>query len=132
MNKHKLLIGLLVAGLFTAGLGAGVFPASADQRTYKVTFVGGTTTVVDPGRRRPARPLDQVVIPGAELPVLSIEDITPAEVLEPATGTTPAPPAEPDEAPAEDDRRPPPSRSAARSASRRPPDTPEASGSRRG
>ena len=72
MNKHKLLIGLLVAGLFTAGLGAGVFPASADQRTFKVTYFDGRTEVVT--LEVPAdTPVGSVAIPGAAL----IEDITP-------------------------------------------------------
>ena len=46
MHKRKLLIGLLVAGLFTAGLGAGLVPASAEPHTFRVTFAGGTSTVV--------------------------------------------------------------------------------------
>src|SRR3954447_10215441 len=94
MNKRKLLIGLLVAGLFTAGLGAGVFPASADQRSFKVTFVGGTSTVVT--LDLPAgTPLDQVTVPGVSLPVLSIEEVTPPSSTDttsvtPTTSTTPA------------------------------------------
>src|SRR5689334_11204160 len=88
MHKRKLLIGLLVAGLFTAGLGAGLVPASADQRTFRVTFVGGTSTVVT--LDIPAgTPASQVQIPGVSLPILSIEDITPPPP--PATTTT-APP----------------------------------------
>src|SRR3954454_12317746 len=87
MHKRKLLIGLLVAGLFTAGLGAGLVPASADQRTFRVTFVGGTSTVVTLDVPI-APPASQVQIPGVTLPILSIEDITPP----PATTTT-APPA---------------------------------------
>src|SRR3954462_5077426 len=94
MNKRKLLIALLVAGLFTAGLGAGLVPASADQRTFRVTFVGGTTTVVT--LDIPAdTPVSQVQIPGVSLPILSIEDITPppppAETATtPPASTTPA------------------------------------------
>jgi hypothetical protein len=55
MNKRKLLIGLLVAGLFTAGLGAGVFPATADLGLPSVTVPGSiagalsTPTVSVPG-----------------------------------------------------------------------------------
>ncbi|MFL5845401.1 MAG: lytic murein transglycosylase [Solirubrobacteraceae bacterium] len=111
MNKHKLLIGLLVAGLFTAGLGAGVFPASADQHTYKVTFVGGTSTIVT--LDVPAgTPVDQVTIPGVALPVLSIEDITPASSTPapaPTTATTPPAtdePATPSESPQPADAEP--------------------------
>src|SRR3954454_18618532 len=89
MHKRKLLIGLLVAGLFTAGLGAGLVPASADQRTFRVTFVGGTTTVVT--LDIPAdTPVDQVQIPGVTLGIVSIEEITPppAQTSAPATTTT--------------------------------------------
>src|SRR4029078_13656538 len=86
MHKRKLLLVLLVAGLFTAGLGAGLVPASADQRTFRVTFVGGTTTVVT--LDIPAdTPLNQVTVPGVSLPVLSIEEITPPSS---STATTPA------------------------------------------
>jgi len=97
MNKHKLLIGLLVAGLFTAGLGAGVFPASADLRTFQVTYYDGRTEVVtiDVPAGAPA----SSVIPGAA----SIVDITqgvppvlptpkpPASEPAPAPGPAPTP-----------------------------------------
>src|SRR4051812_6394094 len=46
MNKRKLLIGLLVAGLFAAGFGTSIFPASADQRTYVITLATGQTVTV--------------------------------------------------------------------------------------
>ena len=88
MNKSKLLIALLVAGLFTAGLGAGVFPASADQRTFLVTFAGGqaqTVTLDVPA----GTPLSEIRVPGVDLPIVSIQDITPAAA--PTTATTPAP-----------------------------------------
>jgi len=87
MNKRKLLIGLLVAGLFTAGLGAGVFPASADQRTFRVTFVGGTSTTVSLDLPAGAG-LSQIKIPGVSLAVASIQEITPPSA-------TPAPAAPP-------------------------------------
>src|SRR3954447_18851332 len=94
MHKRKLLIGLLVAGLFTAGLGAGLVPAAADQRKFQITFAGGTTTVVT--LDIPAgTPLDQVTVPGVSLPIVSIQEITPppATTSAPATttSTTPAP-----------------------------------------
>src|SRR3954454_1918920 len=46
MNKRKLLIGLLVAGLLSAGFGTAIFPASADQRTYVITLATGQTVTV--------------------------------------------------------------------------------------
>jgi hypothetical protein len=88
MHKRKLLIGLLVAGMFTAGLGAGLVPAAADQRTFRVTFAGGTTTVVT--LDIPAgTPLDQVTVPGVSLPIISIEDITPPLPVTITTDSTP-------------------------------------------
>src|SRR3954470_20773371 len=87
MHKRKLLIGLLVAGLFTAGLGAGLVPAAADQRSFHIEFLGGTST--DITLDIPADlPLDQVQVPGVSLPIVSIQETTPP----PAPATT-APPA---------------------------------------
>jgi len=92
MNKHKLLIGLLVAGLFTAGLGAGVFPASADQRTFKVTYLDGRTEVVT--LEVPAgTPAGSVAIPGAAL----IEEVTPVPL---PLSPTPEPSSSPEPEPA--------------------------------
>ena len=77
MHKRKLLIGLATAGAFSAGFGPTVFPASAETRTLNVTLLGGTviqvTVDVPPGT-----PLDQIVIPGVTLPIVSISDATPA------------------------------------------------------
>ncbi|MBA3585908.1 MAG: lytic murein transglycosylase, partial [Gemmatimonadetes bacterium] len=61
-----------------------MFPASAEPRTLNVTLLGGTviqvTVDVPPGT-----PLDQIVIPGVTLPIVSITE---------AGGPAPAPPAE--------------------------------------
>src|SRR3954447_15851544 len=86
MHKRKLLIGLLVAGLFTAGLGAGLVPAAADQRSFHIEFLGGTST--DVTLDIPADlPLDQVRVPGVSLTIVSIQETTPP----PAPTTTAAP-----------------------------------------
>src|SRR3954452_17258291 len=106
MHKRKLLIGLLVAGLFTAGLGAGLVPAAADQRTFQITFVGGTTTVVT--LDIPAgTPLDQVKVPGVSLPIVSIQESTPppATTAAPATTTSTTPPSEPGKKPSGDKKK---------------------------
>ncbi|MCW2966931.1 MAG: peptidoglycan DD-metalloendopeptidase family protein, partial [Solirubrobacteraceae bacterium] len=87
MNKRKLLIALLVAGLFTAGLGAGVFPASADQRTYLVTLATGQTLTVTLDVP-PGTPLSQIHPPGISTPIVSIQDITPAPSTAAATTST--------------------------------------------
>ena len=92
MNKRKLLIGLTTAGIFTGGFGAAIFQAAAEPRTITVTLLGGThvTLTVDVP---PGTPLDQIRLPGINLPVLSIKDDGPApEGTPPITiGTDPAP-----------------------------------------
>ncbi len=105
MNKRKLLIGLVVAGLFSAGLGAGVFPASATMRTFVVTLATGKTVTltldVPPGT-----PLDQIHPPGIAGPIVSITEVTPPQQqtqqqgqqqgpVGVTVGTTPAPAPEP-------------------------------------
>src|SRR4051794_19693393 len=101
MNKRKLLIALLVAGLFSAGLGMGVFPASADQRTFVVTLVTGqqvTVTMDVP----PGTPLDQIHPPGIDTPIASIVEVTPPADAPPValgTATTPTSSTTPSEAP---------------------------------
>ncbi len=75
MDKRKLLIGLLVAGIFSAGFGAAVFPAAAQQRTFVVTLVTGQTVQVT--MDIPADlPLDQVHPPGISTPIVGITEIT--------------------------------------------------------
>ena len=94
MHKRKLLIGLATAGAFSAGFGASVFPASAEQRTLNVTLVGGQTiqvTVDVP----PGTPLSQIQVPGVTLPVQSV-----TEVGSPAPAPAPAPPPAPGPPPA--------------------------------
>ena len=88
MNKRKLLIGLATAGIFTAGFGAAVFPASAELRTLTITLLGGAqvkvTVDVPPGT-----PLDQITLPGITTPVLGISDSGAAQPG--STTVTPAP-----------------------------------------
>jgi hypothetical protein len=84
MNR-KLLIGLTTAGLFSAGFGAAVLPAGAQQRTLTVTLLDGsviTVTVDVPA----GTPLDQIKVPGITTPILSIVDsaVVPPPVPPPA------------------------------------------------
>ena len=89
MTKRKLLIGLVTAGLFSAGFGAAVFPASAQLRTLKVTLVDGSTVTVQVDV--PAgTPLDQIKLPQIALPILSITEIDPPLAL-PTIPVQPAP-----------------------------------------
>jgi hypothetical protein len=76
-----------VVGLLSAGFGAAVYPASADQRTFAVTLVTGqvmTVTLDVP----PGTPLDQVHVPGVSVPIVGI-----TEIGAPPAPTTSAPPA---------------------------------------
>jgi murein DD-endopeptidase MepM/ murein hydrolase activator NlpD len=68
MRRRKLLIGLMSAGVFTAGFGAAVFPASAQLRTITVTLLGGQTVTVQVDAAADA-PTDSVALPGASTPV---------------------------------------------------------------
>src|SRR3954468_8195165 len=83
MNKRKLLIGLLTAGIFSAGFGAAVFPASAELRTLTVTLLGGQTVQVQVDVP-PGTPLDQIQIPGVQGPIIGVSEANP-----PAPATSP-------------------------------------------
>ena len=77
MKRTKLLISLAVAGALSAGLGSSVLPASAEPHTLLVTLAGGkqlTITVDVP----PGTPASQMPLPSFALPVVSVQDITPA------------------------------------------------------
>ena len=90
MRRRKLLIGLMSAGVFTAGFGAAVFPASAELRTITVTLVGGQTVTVQVDAP-PDTPTDQIPIPSTPTDpgVAPPADPAPAGT---DTSTSPAPP----------------------------------------
>src|SRR4051794_19328959 len=77
MNKRKLVIGLASAGALSAGFSAAVMPASAEMRHLTVTLLSGRVMEVDVDVP-PGTPLDQVVIPGVDEPVVSVVDSGPA------------------------------------------------------
>jgi murein DD-endopeptidase MepM/ murein hydrolase activator NlpD len=89
MYRRKLLIGLATAGLFLTAFGSAAGPASADQRTLLVTLLGGaqvTVTVDVPA----GTPVDQIKIPGVTTPIVSVQDITPAQAAPPPPAQQPA------------------------------------------
>jgi len=100
MMRRKLLTSLVVAGLFTVGFGAAVFPASADPRQITVTLLGGQTVVVTVDVP-PGTPLDQIKLPDFGTPVIGISDSGPAPTTTggpagaPPAAAPPAPPAVP-------------------------------------
>jgi murein DD-endopeptidase MepM/ murein hydrolase activator NlpD len=83
-QKRRLLIALAVTGGMTAGMGTLASPAGAVVRTFQVTLLGNIkkTVTLDIGLNTP---LDQIRIPGLNLPLLSIVETTPAQA--PPSGT---------------------------------------------
>jgi hypothetical protein len=73
ITKRRLLIGLTSAGVFCAGLGAGVLPAPAQQKMLIVTLLGGKTITV-PVDVPPGTPLDKIKIPGITTPIVSVSE----------------------------------------------------------
>src|SRR3954452_19745083 len=90
MNKRKLLIGLLTAGIFSAGFGAAVFPASAELRTLTVTLLGGQTVQVQVDVP-PGTPLDQIEIPGVQGPIIGVSEANPPAPAAAPVEVNPAP-----------------------------------------
>jgi hypothetical protein len=84
-HKRRLLIALVATSGIVAGLGSVAVTAEAAQRTFVVTLIGNLkkTITVDVGE---SVPLQQIQLPGiGKLPILSIQEITPAA---PATAPT--------------------------------------------
>jgi hypothetical protein len=90
MHTRKLLIGLIVAGLFAAGFGNSILPAGAQERTVYVTLVTGETVpvTVDVPAGTPA---DQIPVPSVSTPVVSVTDTPPppSTSTQQSTPTTP-------------------------------------------
>jgi murein DD-endopeptidase MepM/ murein hydrolase activator NlpD len=74
MHTRKLLIGLVVAGLFAAGFGNTVLSASADDQTVYVTLATGQTVPVTVPAGTPA---DQVQVPTVSTPIVSVSNTPP-------------------------------------------------------
>src|SRR3954447_6995018 len=88
MNKRKLLIGLLVAGMLSAGFGAAIFPASADQRTFVITLATGQTVTVT--EDVPAdTPVQDIQPPNIATPVVGVQEV-PTPATPPASSDTPS------------------------------------------
>jgi Transglycosylase SLT domain/Peptidase family M23 len=85
-HKRRLLIALAMTGGMTAGLGTVAAPAGAVVRTFDVTLLGNIkkTITVDVGINTP---LDQIRLPGINLPLLRIVETTPAQA--PPSGGAP-------------------------------------------
>jgi murein DD-endopeptidase MepM/ murein hydrolase activator NlpD len=90
MHTRKLLIGLIVAGLFAAGFGNSILPAGAQERTVYVTLVTGETVPVTVDVP-PGTPADEIPVPTVSTPVVSVSDTPPppSTSTQQSTPTTP-------------------------------------------
>ena len=89
MKRRKPYTALALTGAVATIVAFSAAPASAAQRTFVVTLLGGaqvTVTVDVP----PGTPVDQITFPGIDLPVVSVQEVTPpAETATPGQTATP-------------------------------------------
>jgi hypothetical protein len=86
--KRKLLIGLATAGLFLAGFGSAVLPASADPHNYVLTLANGTTV---PWTGEPGTAPRTITVAGVAIPVVSVQDLGAIAQQVPTVQAPPAP-----------------------------------------
>src|SRR3954462_6212572 len=88
--KRKLVIGLVAAGLFLAGFGGAVLPASADPHHFLLKLANGTSV---PWTGEPGSPPGTIRGPGSAIPVVSVRAL--GGVVQRATRTVAPPPPAP-------------------------------------
>src|SRR4051794_10844997 len=95
--KGKLVIGLMTAGLFLAGFGGAVLPASAEPHHFLLKLANGTSI---PYTGEPGTAPSSITVAGVAIPVVSVQDL--GAVVQQVTPTvaTPPPPPPPPPAPA--------------------------------
>ena len=91
---RKLVIGLATAGLFLAGFGGAVIPASAEPHHYMLKLATGITV---PWTGEPGSAPATITVAGVPIAVVSVQDlgavvqqVTPTPTPAPAPSTTPA------------------------------------------
>src|SRR3954451_8152158 len=87
----KLLIGLVSAGLFLAGFGGAVLPASAAPHHYLLTLTNNTTI---PWTGEPGAAPQSITVARVAIPVVKVQDLG-AVVQQVRTVQPPPPPAAP-------------------------------------
>jgi hypothetical protein len=96
--KRKLVIGLVAAGLFLAGFGGAVLPASADPHHFLLKLANGTSV---PWTGEPGSAPSTITVAGIAIPVVSVQDLGAAvQQVTPTVATPPPPPAPAAPAPA--------------------------------
>jgi murein DD-endopeptidase MepM/ murein hydrolase activator NlpD len=89
--RRKLLIGLTTAGLFLAGFGGAVLPASAEPHHFLLTLANGTSI---PWTGEPGAAPRTIAVAGVSIPVVSVQDLgAVAQQAVPSVQTPPPPPA---------------------------------------
>src|SRR3954453_8777349 len=88
--KRKLVIGLVAAGLFLAGFGGAVLPASADPHHFLLKLANGTSV---PWTGEPGSAPSTITVAGISVPVVSVQDLGAAvQQVTPTVATPPPPP----------------------------------------
>src|SRR3954464_1090148 len=93
--KRKLVIGLVAAGLFLAGFGGAVLPASANPHHFLLKLANGTTIS---WTGEPGGAPSTITVAGVAIPVVSVQDL--GAVVQQVTPTVATPPPTPAPAPA--------------------------------
>jgi murein DD-endopeptidase MepM/ murein hydrolase activator NlpD len=89
--KGKLVIGLVTAGLFLAGFGGAVLPASAEPHHYLLKLANGTTI---PYTGEPGTAPTSITVAGVAIAVVSVQDLgAVVQQVTPTVATPPPPPA---------------------------------------
>ena len=104
--KSKLVIGLVTAGLFLAGFGGAVLPASAEPHHFLLKLANGTSI---PWTGEPGTAPSTITVAGVPIAVISVQDlgavvqqVTPPPTPAPTPApTTPAPTTPAQQAPAQ-------------------------------
>jgi murein DD-endopeptidase MepM/ murein hydrolase activator NlpD len=102
--KRKLVIGLVTAGLFLAGFGGAVLPASAEPHHFLLKLANGVSV---PWTGEPGSAPSTITVAGVAVPVVSVQDlgavvqqVTPTVATPPPAPPAPATPAAPKPKPA--------------------------------
>jgi murein DD-endopeptidase MepM/ murein hydrolase activator NlpD len=96
--KRKLVIGLVTAGLFLAGFGGAVIPASAAPHHFLLKLANGVSV---PWTGEPGTAPSTITVAGVAVPVVSVQDLgAVVQQVTPTVATPPPPPAPTTPAPA--------------------------------
>jgi transglycosylase-like protein with SLT domain/peptidase M23-like protein len=89
--KRKLVIGLVAAGLFLAGFGGAVIPASAQPHHFLLKLANGAAI---PWSGEPGTAPSTITVAGVAVPVVSVQDLgAVVQQVTPTVATPPPPPA---------------------------------------